>query len=132
VIDALREEEHGIGLSFDLKEDQYSVVLISLGTNDIFQELSPEFNVIPNSLRLLKVIPLTMKVGIFGFPFEEKASKRLQTRLPLGVAFLPFPLLDQQTEWLHEDGTHLNEKGLQEMKKRIECFILETLAQKLH
>ena len=124
VSDALREEDAKVGLSFDLQEDDYSLVLICLGTNDFCQGGSAEFEVIPNLLILLAIIPSNLKVGIFGFPFEEKASKRLKQRLPKHVDFLDFPLLDERTDLLHEDGTHLNEKGLKEMKTRIDQFIL--------
>jgi hypothetical protein len=92
VSDALREEDAKVGLSFDLQEDDYSLALICLGTNDFCQGALAEFEVIPNLLTLLAIIPSTLKVGIFGFPFEEKAS--------------------------------MNEKGLQEMKTRIDQFIL--------
>jgi lysophospholipase L1-like esterase len=79
--------------------------------------------VIPHLLSLLTHIPPHIKAAVFGFPFAEKASSRLKQRLPPQVSFIDFPLLDQELELLHEDGTHLNEKGLEEMKKRIHQFL---------
>ena len=126
--DAFQSEEQGIGLSFLLEEDQYDVVIICLGTNDMGKGRTDDETVLDTVCLLKAVLPSTRtQCLIVEFPFASADSnQKLRAALQLNftdqkvpnIQCLPFMSFDKD-HWL-PDGLHLNMKGRQALRLHLE------------
>lgn len=117
--ESLRLEEKNLGLSFVLDEDKYDSLVLCLGTNDFCERLGSE--IIRDLLKLVQISVRRIKmekVIVLGFPFQPTTSRNLkyliQEKFPM-VVFLPFIDLESETDYLEDDGIHLNKKGQESM-----------------
>jgi hypothetical protein len=124
--DAMQSQDHMVGLSFVLQEDEYDLAIICLGTNDMGKG-RPAEETISDLVRLLESVispnPTDSKVcarlAVMGFPFaSDEDQVRLEESLPDQVYFIPF--MDLTRELLLPDGIHLNIKGKRAMRKYLE------------
>ncbi len=146
LVDALAAEEKQIGISLFLSEDDYDVLLICLGTNDLGQG-EPAEQVVSSLTRLLETCqkypsagekgPTTtsnanpskrsMNIYYLDLPFADRKTNQALRRISLSrnpPSCLAFPHLTKA--WLQSDQIHLNNKGVRGM----ELFLAQQLIEK--
>src|ERR1041385_5392707 len=117
LFEALRDDNNQIGLNMLLDEDRYDNLIICLGTNDLAYSSPMEVMSLLQQL-LSKIQHRPRQIFVTEWPHEShKVNNLLELHLDDQITIIPFMVTDDD---LIYDGIHLNQRGLDAMRRIIE------------